>query len=250
MKYLSTVKRVSVAAVVAAAMFTGTVISAQALQFNTTGDAVLVLYGNDTQYVQNLGSFANLATSAADINLSSILGLNTPNGPNGLNQIQYTIVGRSATQFIFGTANPITDFTAGNKSSLGTNSPNYLSALNGWSQNLAAPPSPDTRSLIPATDPLSFSSFLDPSGGGTLGMLPAGKQGFSTIDSVLYLLERNVGSGTANNNSLAQVYLANIVNGHLMVSVSAVPVPAAAILFATGVIGLVGIARRRIMGLR
>lgn len=246
MQYLSMVKRVSVAAAVAAAMFTGSVMSAQALQFNTTGDAVLVLYGNDTEYVQNLGSFANLATNAANIDLSSILGLNSPTGPNGLNQIQYTIVGRSASQFIFGTANPITDFTAGNKSSLGTNSPNFLSALNGWSQNLAL--AADSRSLIPQADSLSFSSFLDPSGGGTLGMLPAGKQGFSTIDSVLYLLERNVGSGTTNNNSLAQVYLANIVNGHLMVTVSAVPVPAAAILFATGVIGLVGVARRRIMG--
>jgi hypothetical protein len=227
------------------------------LQFNTTGDAVLVLYGNGTEYVKNLGSFSSLIGTDLDLTTAGPAGGNvltslTPLGAAGSNMVQYTIIGRSSTQFIFGNADPLINpadssaiWTSGNKSSLGTNSPNYLSALNGWSQNLSI--AGDVRSLIPHDDGLSFGSNLDPSSSGSLGMLPAGKQGFSTVDNLLYLLTRNVGSGTTNNNSLALVATASIVNGHFVVS--AVPVPAAVVLFATGVIGLVGIARRRVLGL-
>lgn len=235
MKCLSIVKRLAVA-VVAAAALTGPVTAAQALQFNV-GDAVLVLYGNNTEYVQNLGSFSTLASTGIDLDLSSIMS-----SVGGANTIKYTLIGDTASTIFFGNSVPVGSWTAQNKNQIvpGT----YTTALTNWAGQLFA--NSDARSLIPKADGLSFSNFLNPAGTDTLGgSIPGARRGSADIDSILYLLERqNPGAAT----SLAQVGTAflNSANGHF--AVSAVPVPAAVVLFATGVIGLVGIARRRIFG--
>ena len=233
MKCLSIVKRLAVAAVAAAAL-TGPVTAAQALQFNV-GDAVLVLYGNNTEYVQNLGSFSTLLSTGIDLDLSSIMA-----SAGGANPIKYTLVGNTNSTIFFGTSAAIGSWTNTNKNQVVPT--NLTNGLTGWSGQLAA--TSDARSLIPKADLLSFSSVLNPSGTDTFGgSIP--KRGSADIGSILYLLQRqNPGAAT----TLAQVGTAflNSANGHFVVS--AVPVPAAVVLFATGVIGLVGIARRRIFG--
>lgn len=236
MKSLSVVKRLAVATVAAAAL-AAPVTAAHALQFGV-GDAVLVLYGNNTEYVQNLGSFSSLVTTGADIDLSAILA-----SVGGANTIKYTVVGDTASSIFFGNNVPIGSWTTTNKNQVvpGT----YTTTLTNWSGQLGA--SGDVRNLIPKADSLSFSNFLNPAGTDTLaGSIPGARRGSADIDNFLYLLERQ-NPGAAS--SLAQVGTAflNSSNGHFVVST--VPIPAAVVLFATGVIGLVGVARRKVMGL-
>ena len=230
----------AVAAVLAVAALAGPLTAAHALQFGT-GDAVLVLYGNNTEYVQNLGNFSTLLSTGTDINLSTILGNSNVASPN---TIQYTIVGNTSTQFFFGDGTQRSTWSSTNLNQVVPT--NYNTALAGWSGQLAN--AGDARSLIPASDGLSFSSNLDPAGKGTLGgSIPGTRPAFATIDSTLYLLQRD---NTGAASTLAQVGTAFLSSqtGHFVIS--AVPVPAAAVLFATGMIGLVGVARRRALGLQ
>lgn len=241
MNVRSIAKRVATAAIAAAAL-TGPVTAAHALQFGS-GDAVLVLYGNNTEYVQNLGNFQTLLSTGTTLNLSSIMA-----SVGGTNTIKYTIVGNDAgVDFFFGDGSALSTWTSLQKSQVVPT--NYNTGLTNWSGNLKAVN--DTRSLIPATDALSFSTNIDPVGSGSLGgSVPSTKPAFSNIDSTLYLLSRG---NTAAAGTLAQVGTAvlNSATGIFTIGpVAAVPVPAAAVLFATGVIGLVGLGRRRALGLQ
>ena len=112
----------------AAAAMTGPLTAAHALQFNT-GDAVLVLYGNNTEYVQNLGSFSTLVSSGIDLNLSSIMS-----SVGGTNPIKYTLVGNTVSSIFFGNSVPITSWTSQNKNQIvpGT----YTTSLTNWSGQL------------------------------------------------------------------------------------------------------------------
>ena len=235
MKCPSMIKRLAVAAV-AAASLAGPVTAAHALQFNT-GDAVLVLYGNNTQYVQNLGSSSTLLTNGIDLDLSSFLS-----SVGGANPIKYTLVGATASTIFFGNSVPISSWTATNKNQVVPI--NYTSALTNWAGQLFA--TGDTRNLIPTADALSFTSLF-----GTTDTLassiPGARRGSADIDSILYLLERqNPGAAT----TLAQVGTAFLSSANGRFTISTVPVPAAVVLFATGMIGLVGVARRRVLGLQ
>lgn len=243
MKCLSIVKRLAVAGVAAAAL-TGPVTGAQALQFGS-GDAVLALYGNNTEYVQNLGSFTTLLSTGIDLNLSSILS-----SVGGANPIEYALFG-SITQtatapptMFFGTSSAIDTWTTFFKNRVLPG--NFDNALTVWSGQLQG--NGDTRSLIPKADGLSFSSNLDAAGSDSLGgSIP--KRGSADIDNILYLLQR-----PGDASTLAQVGTAFLssADGRFVISTApaAVPVPAAVVLFATGVIGLVGVARRRVLGLQ
>jgi hypothetical protein len=234
MKCLSIGKRLAFAAVAAAAL-AGPVTAAHALQFSQ-GDAVLAVYGNATEYVANLGSFSSLVSTGADIDLSSILGTVGAGG----NPIKYTLAGYSGTGIFFGDQSPASAFSSIQKNQV---LPNVLiSGLQNWSGPLAV--AGDARSLFPVNDPLSFSTNLNASGADTLGgSVPSTHVGMATIDTVLNLLQR---TGDASTLSTVGTALLSSSTGHLVVS--AVPVPAAVVLFATGVIGLVGLARRRMLG--
>jgi hypothetical protein len=231
MKCLSIVKRLAVAAVAAAAL-AGPVTAAHALQFGV-GDAVLVVYGNNNQYVQDLGSFSTLLSTGVDIDLTSFMPQLT-----GANTVKYTIVGDTAAQMFFGNSVAIGSWSSTNKNQVVPI--NYTSALTNWAGQLFA--NSDARNIIPTADPLSFTSFF-----GTTDTLassiPGARRGSADMLSLLYLLQRDIGT-----QNLAQVGTA-ILNANNHFVISAVPVPAAVVLFATGVIGLVGIARRRVLGL-
>lgn len=237
MKCPSMIKRLAVAAV-AAASLAGSVTAAHALQFNT-GDAVLVVYGNNTEYAQNLGSFSTLLSNGIDLDLSSFLP-----SVGGANTVKYTIVGSTASTIFFGNGFAASAWTATQKNQVLPNT--YTNGLVNWSGPLGA--AGDTRSLFPVNDLLSFSTNLNGSGADTLGgSIPAARRGSADIDTILNLLQRPI-SGAGSTLATVGTAFLNSATGRF--TISAVPVPAAVVLFATGIIGLVGVARRRVLGLQ
>jgi len=239
MKSLSMVKRVMVGAVAAAAL-AGPVTAAHALQFSQ-GDAVLAVYGNGTEYLANLGTISNLETNGASLNLSSILS-----SVGGSNPIQYTIFGFSdPNTILFGDASAGSTFTTSQKNSIPVGS--VVGSFQGYSGGLFN--AADTRNLFPQADALSFTTNLNPDASNTLGgAIPSAHPAVAGINHILYLLNANdPGTGIVGLSQVATALL-NSSNGSFVVTVSAVPVPAAVVLFATGVIGLVGLARRRMSG--
>lgn len=237
----SAFKAMVVAGMLAVAGLGGIPQQAQALTFGA-GDAVLVLYGNNTEYVKNLGSFSSLLTNGVDLDLSSILPTLLVNTPDPVNPIEYTIVGsNSPTSIFFGNSFAASTWSTAQKNAVLVNT--YTGALNNWSGPLGLAADP-ARTLYPETDPLAFSPNLNGANSDTLGgSIPSTRRGSADIGTILQLLQRD-----GNAASLATVGTAflNQANGHFVVS--AVPVPAAVVLFATGVIGLVGLARRRMSG--
>lgn len=235
MKSLSIVKRLAVAAVAAAAL-AGPATAAHALQFNA-GDLVLAVYGNGTEYVKNLGTISSVLSSGVDVDLN-LGGVLTAIGPTS--SLKYTVFGYSGTAITFGDNAAIGSWTGPQKNGVLPNT--LINALIGYSGALGA--AVDVRNLFPQNDGLSFSTNLNAAGSDTLGgsINPVHKA-MATIDTVLNLLQR-----TGDATTLAQVgtgFLSS-ASGHFVVS--AVPVPAAVVLFATGVIGLVGLARRKMSG--
>jgi hypothetical protein len=239
MKGLSMMKRVMVGAVAAAAL-AGPVTAAHALQFSQ-GDAVLAVYGNSTEYLANLGTISNLVTNGASLDLSSIMG-----SVGGTNPIRYTLFGFSdPNTLFFGDGSTASSFTTSQKN---TSLPaSVVSALQGYSGALVN--AADARNLFPLADALSFTSNLNPDSSNTFGgNISSAHPAVASIDHILNLLTANdPGTGIIGLSQVATALLSSS-NGSFVVSVSAVPVPAAVVLFATGVIGLVGLARRRMSG--
>jgi hypothetical protein len=236
MKCVSIVKRLAVATIAAAAL-AGPVTTAHALQIGQ-GDAILAVYGNGTEYVQNLGSYNTLISNGLTLNLNSILGQVTP----GANPLQIAIFGATNSEIFFGDKFPLSSWTNSNKNQVVPNA--IVGNLAGWATTLQA--ASDARNFIPQSDPLSFTTNLNNSGNNTLGgTTPPSRPAFAGVGETLYLMLRPGAAST-----LAQVGTAIFdANGQLQIGqVSAVPVPAAVVLFASGLVGLVGLARRRMSG--
>jgi hypothetical protein len=237
MKCGSTAKRL-VLATVAAAALVGSVTAAHAVQI-AQGDAVLAVYGNGTEYVRNLGSYSNLISTGLNLDLSSILGQVSAGGL----PVKYTIVGATDTAIFFGDKFQLTDWTTRQINQLVPNT--LVGGVATWGGALAAPGSGQDAnpSFFAQSNPLSFSSNLNPSGSDTFGgTTPAARPGFANIGETLYLMTKaspltQVGTAILNANGQVQIG-----------QVSAVPVPAAVVLFASGLVGLVGLARRRMSG--
>lgn len=230
---------VTVAAVALAAVSVS--VPAHALVYNT-GEAVLVIYGNEQQGYLNLGNWDTLKTTGGSFPVADIL--NTA-GVSGANPIEYTIVGNSGalTPMWFGSNQAIGDWTSTQKTLLNTNA--YNTANTNWRGQLTTAADP-TRKIYAAADPLlAFSLYFGDTD--SLGGLSS-VRGSSDIDSILHLLER---TGVAS--TLAGVTTAFLNSSTKLLTIGGgepapIPIPAAAVLFATGMIGLVGFARRS-MGL-
>jgi hypothetical protein len=230
---------ITAAAVVLAAVSVS--VPAHALVYNT-GDAVLVIYGNEQQGYLNLGSWDTLKASGGSFDVADIL--NTA-GVSGANPIEYTIVGNSGalTPMWFGSNQAIGDWTSTQKTLMNTNA--YNTANTNWRGQLTTAADP-ARKIYAASDALlAFSVYFGTTN--SLGGLTS-VRGSSDIDSLLHLLER-----TGAPTSLAGVTTAFLNSTTKLLTIgggqpSPIPVPAAAVLFATGLIGLVGFARRS-MGL-
>jgi hypothetical protein len=221
---------------------------AQALTFNA-GDAVLVIYGNGTEYYRNLGPSSAIPSSVTIASsFMSQLG--------GAAPIEYTIIGGNAANFgaaptstFEGTAVPSTNVSALSGWTPGRNGSidqgQYWSAIVNWATQVGT--IAGSEHVLGATETNSFSSFF-----GTLDRLAAAfpLRMSSTIDTNLFLLGRNVlpvGTQVAQNplGQAMLTILAGSGNGQLTFTASAVPLPAAVVLFGSGLIGLIGIARRK-----
>jgi hypothetical protein len=215
---------------------------AQALQFGA-GDMVLAIYGNDTEYVQKIGTISSLTAPNASLSLD-LSGIMSQVG--GGNTIQYTLVGfdgpdnLTSTSFMAGSSKPAEQWTQTQKNQIVPT--NYLHPLINWGQQLGA--AADARTLIAKSDALSFSSNLDTTGAHRLLGFPIAMT--ASVDTILSMIQRpTVGTGVA----LSNIGSALLTAGGIFTignpgPIAAVPVPAAAVLFATGMIGLIGMARR------
>jgi hypothetical protein len=237
MKCGSIVKRLAVAAVAAAAL-AGPVTSAHALQFSS-GDAVLAVYGNGTEYVRNLGTISNIINNGLTLDLSSIMSQVSAGGL----PVKFAIGGfNSSTDVMFGSQSAIGLWSTPQKSQV---SPNTLFGnLQGWGGLLAS--ASDARNLFPQADPLSFSTNLNASGADTLGgSVPSVRGGFAQVGDLMHILTRTGGPTSLTERTIASL----TAGGAFQIGqVAAVPVPAAVVLFASGLVGLVGLARRRMSG--
>ncbi len=226
---------------------------AQALQFSA-GDAVLVLYGNGTEYYRNLGSVSSLVSGGANVTIDQ--SIMTQLG--GAAPIEYAILGGNAADF---GATPTSTFQGSAIPATNTSLlTGWTSARNGqidqgqlwntlvnWQTQVAT--ISGTDHVLSASDSRSFTSFFGTSD--TLGgAFP--RRMSSNIESTLNLLERTflpVGTTTAQTG-LGQGLLTLIAGtgaGQFTFTggeVAPVPVPAAVILFGSGLIGLAGLARR------
>jgi len=247
MESLSAVKRMAVAAVAAAAL-TSPLTAAQALEFNA-GDAVLVVYGNGTEYYRDLGAASTLLASSPtsftiDSSFLSQLGGGSP--------IKYTIFGGNAANF--GAAptdtfegSKIADTNHGTLSGWTAARNNAIdqgqlwTTLVNWHTQVST--IAGSEGVLAASDTRSFSSFFG-TADNLNGSFPL--QMSNALDGQLFLLGRTflpVGSPT-NQSGLAAALLTAGGNFTFTPGAAPVPIPAAVVLFGSGLIGLIGIARR------
>lgn len=233
---LNIVKRTVMATALAVATaVAGVAGQAQAFSFGEN-DLVLAMYGNNTEALINLGN-ANtvLAPGGAGItnlDLSAALGA----AGIGTNPVRFTIFGHdstlgslyAATTFPSASINPnLLGLTVQFEASIG------MQGLGGF-----------TGDTIANGDAKSFTKNLNLNGAGNFGgTWPVAMQG--SLDQVL-----NVMMGDVNTNTFTQVGRVLLTaNGLLTIGnpgPAAVPLPAGVVLFGTGLIALVGIARRSI----
>jgi hypothetical protein len=202
---------------------------AQAFTFGD-GDIVVAIYGNNTEAVVDLGNYNSLLTNPSHtFNLSSQLSVASVGG----NPVKYTVFGfDTATgngQAFAGTA-----FAPGSVHGLDLN--NEFNNVIGYT---ALPFSGDT---IAKSATQSFSSNLNTAGAGSFdGAWSVAMQG--NIGQLLNIL-----AGDSVTNAFSQVGRVLLAsNGTLTIGnpgPAAVPLPAGVVLFGTGLIGLVGFARR------
>lgn len=231
---LNIVKRTVMATALAVATaVAGVAGQAQAFSFGEN-DLVLAIYGNNTEALVNLGNYNTLLANGAStpFDLSTQLAAASV----GTGTVKYTVFGwdlsLSNGQIHAGTA-----FTPALLSGTKDFNTQFNNSLNYSNLSFVG----DT---ISKTDPSgrSFSQNLNTSGSGQFdGAWPLAMQG--SVDQVLNIMRGNVETNTFTQ--VGRVLLA--ANGQLTIGnpgPAAVPLPAGVVLFGTGLIALVGIARR------
>lgn len=224
-------KRAMMAAVLAVA--TAVAGQAQAFTFGEN-NLVLAIYGNNTEALYNLGdATAILAPGGAGIsNLDLSAGLAAASVGTGT--VRYTVFAHDSnvgtihagTSFASSAINPNGVFpTFQFEASIG------MAGQGGFAGD-----------TIARADYRSFTSNLNQAGTGAMaGTWPVAMQG--NIEQVLNIVMADVNTGT-----FTQVGRVLLTAGGLLTvgnpGPSAVPLPAGVVLFGTGLIGLVGIARR------
>lgn len=223
--------------------------SALALGFNF-GDLGFFVYGGNDQRYENFGAGSSnsvlLGTSLTNRDISGDLTLLNTGASTGL---RYSLMGTSADGLTYYVSTPNATITAAqaNNSFAASAAGEFLfwagqhAAQTGGASN----PYLNNPSITSAAAAHSFTSVLTTSGtvNGQLGFNTHG-----TLGQLLNIFAVNIdGSSVETYTKVATAVLTS--GGQLTVSpLAAVPVPAAVVLFGTGLIGLVGIARRKVAG--
>ena len=253
-------------AVATVAGLNGLAPEAKAFQFNN-GDLVLAIFGNATEFYYDIGTNSALLAPGAlnTFNIGALTG--SPFAPgSGVvvgPQTQWTIVGRDP-QVTTPAANGIFTYAASQNNSANISivpaiSP-YNGRVQGWDSALnlstgATPIGPGAQVFLSSADPAAFTNPTNFNLSGTLGgsWNAGGMQG--SIGDLLNIIKgqaRQSGPPVVTN-VISDAGMAILsASGQLTIcggagcSVAAVPLPAAVVLFGSGLIGLVGLARRRL----
>ena len=219
----------------ALAIITAVAGQAQAFTFGEN-ELVLAIYGNNTEAMVNLGNYNTLLTSGAStsFNVASELAA----AQVGVNPVKYTLFGWDVS-LPAGQLHAATAFDPGSIPTGGINLTNQFNP----SVNMSFLPA-FSGNTIAKSDSRSFSANLNTSGAGFFeGAWTVAMQG--NLGQLMNVLRGNVETNTFTQ--VGRMLLAadgTFTIGNPGPSPSVVPLPAGVVLFGTGLIGLVGIARR------
>lgn len=235
MKVRSVKHMMVAAALTVVTAIAGMVGQAQAFSFGQN-DLVLAIYGNNTEALYNLGDFNTRLGSGATFSLDVSAGISAASV--GANPVKWTVFGWDVT-LPAGQVHAATTFAPGQVQPPGTllDLTSQLNPALAWSSN-----SDFTGDTIAKADIKSFSSNLNQDGSGKLGgAWPVAMQG--ELGQFMNILRGDVENNTFS--AVGRVLLAS--NGLLTIGnpgPNPVPLPAGVVLFGSGLIGLIGVARR------
>ncbi len=228
---------------VAAMTSVGAPTKARALEF-ANGDLVLALYGNSTEYLRNLGQTSTLFSGGSSVTFN----IDSPHltAVGGTEPIKWALYsfsfdgGGNPTVFAGSSSKAQADFTPTELSQVVISS-SWIAA-GGQSGQMSGDGNFGTH-LIAKSNANSFTSIFG-TDGRMAGGWPISTEG--TLGSLLHLLE-----GDFNTNALSTIGHAILAADGSMLTINAgvpaaIPIPAAVVLFGTGLIGLAGIARRSV----
>lgn len=237
-------------AIFAFALILGATVKAQAIEIGPN-DLILVLYGNNTEYYQLIGQTPDILNTGGNFNISGA-SLTTA-GPAATTQ--WALVSFNFDNGDF-SGNP----TDVNISFRGAPIPGTVAAdaifgnLGSWAANVSDPSNPTSGTFSRASD-FSFYNQVDAGiGNGALGVLPPGTSAAGSYGQTLTILAGDFNTGNiTNTGTMATLSLINpsdLAAGAILAitAPAPVPLPPAVVLFASGLVGLIGMARRRLIG--
>jgi len=238
-------------AIFAFALILGATVKAQAIEIGPN-DFVLVLYGNNTEYYQLIGQTPGILNTGGNFNISGA-SLNAA-GPAATTQ--WALVSFNTTTGDFSG-----DPTDVNITFRGAATPSNIPAdaifnnLAVWSANAPLPPDANSATASRA-DAFSYFNAMDAGiGDGRLGaILPAGTSSSGSYGQTLTILAGDFNTGNITNTgttaSLSLINPSDLAAGAILAitAPAPVPLPPAVVLFASGLVGLIGVARRRLIG--
>jgi len=229
---------------------------ARAMQVNP-GDLMLALFSNGTEYYRNLGPASTLLAGApVNVNLGSS-PLNPMGVTTGANPVLWGLIsaeGQSQVNTFMNTASTMTSQQIVDSQTNNLVVP-VKSTMDGWRNQLGLSTPAGNEATLAASDPASWASTWGLAGnlGGVMGA--ASFQG--NLDAVLTMIkgQARVAGPPVQLNVFSDVGRATLtaagmfsICGGANCELQPVPIPAAAVLFGSGLIGLIGIARRRVAG--